>query len=299
MRLLQCDNGKFSLTKDLPPDGLPQYAILSHTWGPDSDEVTFRDLEHDNRKKRPNYKQKPGYKKIRFCAEQAARDGLRFFWIDTCCIDKTDNIVLSTSINSMFRWYQDATQCYVYLVDVSIPRPTSHSSRLLGTLLRKKQEPASPFSHSSQPPSSLWEQAFRNSRWFKRGWTLQELVAPASVEFFSKDGHRLGDKSSLEQQIHEITSIPIAALRGAALSEFDIEERFRWAVGRQTTHDEDLAYCLLGIFGVFMPLIYGEGKTNADRRLKKEIAEAMSSGGVSEHEEGMPSALRNLNFSLP
>ncbi len=122
----------------------------------------------------------------------------------------------------------------------------------------------------------MGESAFRTSRWFTRGWTLQELLAPASVEFFTTDGQRLGDKRSLEQHIHEITGIAVPALRGSALAQFDIEERFKWAEDyRQTTHEEDWAYCLPGIFGIFMPLIYGEGKGHAVRRLKKEIAEAM------------------------
>ncbi|CAK7228781.1 hypothetical protein SEUCBS140593_007027 [Sporothrix eucalyptigena] len=108
------------------------------------------------------------------------------------------------------------------------------------------------------------------------GAQSEQLLAPASVEFFSTEGQRLGDKRSLEQQITEITGISVLALRGAALAEFDVEERFKWAATRKTTHEEDWAYCLLGIFGIFMPLIYGEGKAHAVRRLQKEIAEAMT-----------------------
>lgn len=108
------------------------------------------------------------------------------------------------------------------------------------------------------------------------GWTLQELLAPTSVQFFTKEGQLLGDKRSLEQQIHQVAGISVPALRGdTALSAVDVEERFKWAEARQTTREEDWAYSLLGIFGVFLPLLYGEGKANAVRRLKREIADAM------------------------
>ena len=122
-------------------------------------------------------------------------------------------------------------------------------------------------------PQLAWEQAFRNSRWFTRGWTLQELIAPALVEFFSSNGKRLGDRTSLVEQIHEITGIPSGVLQGVSLKSFSIDERLSWAAKRQTTRKEDKAYCLLGIFGIYLPLIYGEGD-NAFNRLKAEIAKA-------------------------
>jgi len=125
-----------------------------------------------------------------------------------------------------------------------------------------------------EEPQDTCEQAFRESRWFTRGWTLQELLAPASVQFFSKEGELLGDKQSLEQRIHEITEIPILALRGSALFQYTAEQKFGWAKSRQTTREEDWAYSLLGIFDIFMPLIYGEGREKAVIRLKKEINDA-------------------------
>ena len=110
--------------------------------------------------------------------------------------------------------------------------------------------------------------------YFTRGWTLQELLAPGSVEFFSQEGNPLGDKRSLERQIHEITGIAVPALQGTPLSQFGVDERFSWAVNRQTTRKEDKAYSLLGIFDVYMPLIYGEGSDNAFTRLREEIDKA-------------------------
>src|SRR5271167_1070336 len=202
MRLLERNSaGEFSLTKDFVGDDVPGYAILSHTWGPDTEEVTFKDLIDGTGK------HKNGYNKIRFCGKQAKRDGLQYFWVDTCCINKWNNTELSEAINSMFRWYRDAAKCYVYLQDVSRPALDANEK-------------------SSQLP---WEPAFRKSRWFTRGWTLQELIAPTSVEFFSKEETRLGDKQLLKQTLHEITGIAIQALRERPLSYFSVNERMSWA----------------------------------------------------------------------
>jgi hypothetical protein len=233
MRLLQrLSNGYIALTGNFRDDAIPQYAILSHTWGNEEEEVTFDDMV------RGKGRDKAGFDKIKFCAEQAARDGLKYFWVDSCCINKSIKAELQDAISSMFRWYQRSTKCYVYLSDVS---------------------------------HLIWEQAFRESRWFTRGWTLQELIAPVSVEFFSKEASRLGDNLSLEQQIHEITGIPRKALRGEPLPQFSVNERMSWIGDRKTTLEEDLAYSLLGIFGVDIPPRYGEGSEKAFERLEKEI----------------------------
>lgn len=118
---------------------------------------------------------------------------------------------------------------------------------------------------------SIWEAEFRASRWFTRGWTLQELLAPGHVEFFSAQLQRLGDKKSLCAVISEITTIPVTALQGRPLEQFFTSTRMDWAAKRQTTEEEDGAYCLLGLFNVFMPLIYGEGKVNALIRLERVV----------------------------
>jgi hypothetical protein len=243
--LLRSETGKFSFTKEFAGnDVIPRYAILSHTWGADDEEVTFEDLT------KGTGENKHGYKKIKFCGEQAWKDGLQYCWIDTCCINKTNHAELSEAINSMFRWYQTATKCYVYLSDVSIAK-------------RKASEEVS---------GLPWEPTFRGSRWFTRGWTLQELLAPTSVEFFSKEWKRLGDKQSLRQEIHKMTRIPELALQGASLSQFSVNERLSWKDGRDTKLEEDRAYSLLGIFGVYIPPIYGEGTGGAFKRLMDEIA---------------------------
>ena len=244
MRLLEHTSGdEFVLTEDfIGNDKIPPYAILSHTWE-DDQEVTFSEFTDGTGKS------KTGYEKIRFCGQQAKRDGLRHFWVDTCCIDKSDPAELREAINSMFRWYQNAVKCYVYLSDVS-------------TLKRRASDEVSEFT---------WERAFRDSRWFTRGWTLQELLAPSSVEFFSQEWERLGDKGSLKQQIHKITGIPQGALQGVPLSQFSVNERLSWKENRRTKLKEDRAYSLLGIFGVHIAPMYGEGAREAFRRLLGEV----------------------------
>ncbi|PVH70494.1 hypothetical protein DL98DRAFT_564143 [Cadophora sp. DSE1049] len=233
MRLLQYNNGSdFCVTEFFESD-IPKYAILSHRWGPK--EVTLADLKNSNGKKMG------GYSKIQFCGEQAKRDGLQYFWVETCYIDKSNSTELAEAINSIFRWYQKAARCYVYLSDVS-------------TRKRKASDTAN---------ECTWESAFRDSEWFTRGWTLQELLTPRSVEFFSYNRERLGDKGTLKRQIQEITAIPISALEGALLSQFSIEERLSWAENRQTTREENMAYSLLGIFSIHLPLIYSKGKEHA------------------------------------
>ncbi|MCJ1360581.1 MAG: hypothetical protein MMC33_010589 [Icmadophila ericetorum] len=247
MRLLKCNDGReFSLTKDFGDD-VPGYAILSHTWGANTEEVSFKDLIDGVGKTNA------GYDKIRFCGAQARRDSLQYFWVDTCCIDTSNSAELAEAINSMFRWYRNAAKCYVYLSDVLRPAFDTEDK-------------------SHQLP---WESAFLESRWFTRGWTLQELIAPTSVEFFSRDGERLGNKASLERHICEITRIPIKALRGSPLPDFSIAERMSWAGKRETTRQEDKAYSLLGIFDVHMPLIYGQGREKALKRLREEITKAL------------------------
>jgi hypothetical protein len=166
MRLLQrYDTGELVLTQ-FGDEDIPPYAILSHTWGVDAEEVTFEDLTDGTGK------DKDGYKKIRFCAEQAKSDNLQYSWIDTCCIDKRSSAELSEAINSMYRWYQDANVCYAYLADV--PSKTK----------------------------------FPGSRWFARGWTLQELIAPSEVIFFDEEWKELGTRAELRQSVSDCTGIP-------------------------------------------------------------------------------------------
>ncbi|KAI0182317.1 WD40-repeat-containing domain protein [Xylaria flabelliformis] len=262
MRLLHRDHvtGAIDLTQDLHSD-IPPYAILSHRWGPD--EVTLQELSDGTGLS------KAGYHKIRFCGEQAWRDGLSYFWVDTCCIDKKNAVELQAAIISMFRWYHDANRCYVYLDDVSCP--TAQCAERSEAPLKKRRKHNTDTAVSTTPS---WHSVFRKSLWFTRGWTLQELLAPASVEFFSREHTFLGNKSSLERSICDITRIPVEALRNCPLSDFSVSERFSWMDRRETTLEEDKAYAMLGIFYIQMPLLYGEGYATASGRLRREVSQA-------------------------
>src|SRR6202012_5542296 len=139
MRLMKIGSrGELSLTNDLI-DNIPSYAILSHTWGSDKDEVSFNDLRDGTGKS------KAGYSKIQFCGEQAETDKLQHFWIDTTCIDKSNHTELAEAIVSMFRWYHNAEKCYVYLSDVSVCVDDNYNQI-----------------------ERSWKSAFRKSRWFTR-----------------------------------------------------------------------------------------------------------------------------------
>ncbi|KAM7211693.1 HET domain containing protein, partial [Rhypophila decipiens] len=240
MRLLSSDaSEKLSFTPPFKATP-PPYAILSHTWEQNNEEVLYEEVINGLGKG------KRGYQKIEFCARQAKQDNIQYFWIDTCCIDKWDHVERSKAINSMFHWYQNATKCYVILSDVSVPDPTD----------------------IARP--SAWESSFKASRWFTRGWTLQELIAPASVQFFSFEGHLLGDKKSLQHLICEITGIPAEVLQNSAHS-FRVSDVKEWAKNRMTTEPEDQIYCLLSILNVFIIPSYGEGIDNATKRLDDEL----------------------------
>ncbi|KAL2075931.1 hypothetical protein VTL71DRAFT_874 [Oculimacula yallundae] len=234
MRLLSySDNGEIILTEFFGDKIPADYAILSHTW--EEHEVSFSDMLNGSGT------MKAGYRKIGLCGEQARRDGLEYFWVDTCCIDKSSSAELSEAINSMFQWYKKATICYAYLSDVLTVEPTAEE--------------------------------FGQSRWFERGWTLQELLAPKKIHFYTNQWNRIRFKNelNLKSTISGITSIHIEYLNGKSLSQASIAERMSWASSRKTTREEDVAYSLLGIFGVHIPLLYGEGGIHAFIRLQEEL----------------------------
>ncbi|KAK4121509.1 HET-domain-containing protein [Parathielavia appendiculata] len=230
MRLIDTSTLEFS--EFLGPT-TPRYAILSHTWG--ADEVSLQDMELGL----PSLASKEGYRKVVDYCRLAAQQGYGWAWVDTCCIDKTNHAELAESINSMFRWYQEAAVCHVFLSDLG-------PQAALGTAL---------------PPC----------RWFTRGWTLQELIAPATVEFYDGNWVMRGTKASLITQLESITGILASVLAGSSrLANVSVGVRMSWAANRETTRPEDMAYSLLGIFDVNMPMIYGEGE-KAFRRLQEEI----------------------------
>ncbi|ETS76756.1 hypothetical protein PFICI_12143 [Pestalotiopsis fici W106-1] len=248
MRLLSLQDGRLSLTKF--NKHIPSYAILSHTWGAAEDEVTFEDVS------RNEARNKKGYDKIKFCAEQAAIHNLEFFWVDTCCINKTDVQEFQNAINSMYRWYQNAKVCFVYMADLSTE----------GT--RQTHQ------------DSAWKVRFRQNRWFTRSWTLQELLAPREIKFYSNDNQFIGDKGSLVQELEAITRIPASTLLGADSAPFSLEECIFWAGDRESTYEEDKAYSLLGLCGVSLAPNYGEGVEDAFERLRKRCHKKRNKQGT-------------------
>lgn len=217
-----------------------KYAILSHCWR--DKEQTFQDLQRlgDSKSVFPN-----GYvPKIRDCCLYARQEGYEWVWIDTCCIDKTSSAELSEAINSMFAWYAEAQVCYAYLDDV--PDMGTRGAREDGSL-------------------------FRKSRWWTRGWTLQELIAPNTVIFLSQSWAPIASKDILADVVEEISGVDCAVIfRNTSVHEVSVARRMSWASRRQTTREEDRAYSLMGIFGVNMPTIYGE-RGRAFIRLQEEI----------------------------
>jgi len=184
---------------------------------------------------------KKGFSKVVETCRLAREQGLGYAWIDTCCIDKSSSAELTEAINSMFNWYKASAICFAFLSDL----PALESEVL--------------------------ENELRQCRWFTRGWTLQELIAPASVEFYDQGWQRRGTKKSLQQELSAITGIDLEILEDSnLLSTIPVARRMSWASNRKTSRVEDRAYSLLGLFDVNVPLIYGEGP-KAFIRLQEEI----------------------------
>ncbi|KAH9902599.1 hypothetical protein C8Q73DRAFT_785263 [Cubamyces lactineus] len=216
------------------------YAILSHVWQ-DVEQSFQAILQLQSRGIRSYSDLRVGFK-IRESVKVAKAHGLAWLWIDTCCINKTSSSELEESINSMFRWYAEARVCLAYLHDV-------------------------PDDCHIEAPSSR----FRTSKWFTRGWTLQELIAPRQLIFLSTNWVTLGTKAALADVLEEITGVDAEVLTfRRALQHVSVARRLAWASRRVTSKVEDEAYSLMGLFDVTMSTIYGEGK-NAFRRLQEEI----------------------------
>ena len=246
MRLLHTTTLEF---KEFFDSEVPRYAILSHRWG--DEEVGFKDIR--NRTARPG----PALRKIERCCRLAASRRLNWVWIDTCCIDKRSSAELSEAINSMFKWYERARLCLVYLSDIQI-YPAELSRRDSQTRWRWLGEQGD------------LRRRFTNSRWFTRGWTLQELLAPRALTFFDAEWIEIGTRADLAREVSNATRIPIT-YSGGLWGKVSVAEKMSFAAHRTTSREEDIAYCLLGLFDVAMPLLYGEGAYNAFQRLQIEI----------------------------
>jgi Heterokaryon incompatibility protein (HET) len=221
---------------------VPDYVILSHRWG--VEELTFDDIQkHPISNPSSLARQLRGFPKVAGACKLAKEDGYDWIWIDSCCINKASSSELQETINSMWDFYAQSNICYVYLWDVS--------------------------------DSDSEMQPFHKSEWFTRGWTLQELIAPVCVEFYTQDWTQIGTKTERHQEIAQITNInPRALVHDEDIDFFSSAERLSWAAHREVTTEEDAAYCLLGLFQVNMPMLYGEGRVNAFIRLQEAIYSA-------------------------
>ncbi|KAI4250781.1 MAG: hypothetical protein LQ352_005250 [Teloschistes flavicans] len=223
-------------------DSIPPYAILSHTW--DKEEVSHEMIS------KPEAKDLAGYSKIKACCDLAASQDLKYAWIDTCCIDKKSSAELSEAINSMWRWYEKSAVCYAYLQDCEIELDEDNKEYFIN---------------------------FQGSRWFTRGWTLQELLAPAKLVFYDAVWKTIGNRQTLSGHIHAATGINSYDLHRPR--DASCAAKMSWMSKRQTTRSEDLSYSLLGLFDVYMPLIYGEGE-NAFLRLQHEIVKTSNDESI-------------------
>ena len=253
MWLLSTDRAELKFFSD-PGDIEEGYAILSHVW--DKEEKSFQEVQEfraecEKTGAVPRECADIGYK-IRESCRLAENHGWKWIWIDTCCIDKTSSAELSEAINSMFRYYSLSSICYAFLRDVRAINRDVHGYSDVG-----KNDSGDP--------------EFARSRWHQRGWILQELLASQLLVFISATWEVLGDKYELAAVLERITRIPQEVLRFERdMADASIAQRMSWASRRKTTRVEDEAYCLMGIFGINMPTLYGEGRM-AFYRLQEEI----------------------------
>lgn len=250
-----------------------RYAILSHTWG--SDEVSFQDFADLAVARR-----KAGFAKISKTCELARSDGFVYVWIDTCCINKQSSAELSEAINSMYHWYYEADVCYAYLSDLRDDEPFRGLPNGFESLDKHGLE---------SYKEAVLHTPFAKCRWFRRGWTLQELIAPSRVVFYDASWSRIIDKATVRHVLELITTVDAnVLLDNSQMLSKSVWRRMSWAATRETTRTEDIAYCLLGIFDINMPLIYGEGH-KAFQRLQEEIT----------RKEGDPSILLWSSETMP
>ena len=204
-----------------------KYAIFSHRWS-STGEPSFMDISHQT-----SIGANDGWTKLLNFCKKAKEHGCDFAWSDTCCINKTSSAELEEAIRSMYRWYSDAEVCIAYL------------------------------------EGSLSVKDFRTEPWFTRGWTLQELLAPRKIKFYGKGWDPILPETSFEANdkahydlsnaIEQITRIPRYQLVNFRPGCYRVWEKLLWASRRTTTRTEDIAYCLIGILDISMPVAYGEG----------------------------------------
>jgi hypothetical protein len=215
----------------------------------DEHEITFQEYyDFQARARHPG-----AAKKIANACEKAKSHGSKYIWIDSCCIDKSSSNEFSEAINSMFKWYQNSERCYVYLSDFQS-----------GLTESRARNPV--------PITATQISNFQSCRWFERGWTLQELLAPKNEIFYDCNWIFFGPVAELAPILSTATRIPQQVLNGTTpLYHYTIAQKMSWAATRRTTREEDMAYSLFGLFNVNLPLFYGEGANKAFFRLQEAI----------------------------
>nr|RBQ99295.1 hypothetical protein FVER53263_20300 [Fusarium verticillioides] len=263
MRLLQTKSHELFEASDVPIP-FPSYAILSHTWISSKDEITYQDMKaRTGDIKNGVYKQK-GWSKLKDYCDRASKDGWKWAWMDTCCIDKTNPADTQEAINAMFRWYQNAGVCYAHLSDID----SATTSQILSLM----EDTGLGSSMNSLRIAAKNE--FIGAKWFTRGWTLQELLAPHYLIFVDRGWRHMGTRESWALEIEKASNIEARHLNAFNPTDFascSTAMRFSWASGRETTVEEDESYSLLGLFGISLPLIYGEGGRQAFNRLQRQL----------------------------
>ncbi|KAK4182469.1 heterokaryon incompatibility protein-domain-containing protein [Podospora australis] len=259
-------NTKTFKIEEFHGSNIPRYAILSHTW--EEEEVSFQQFTQLSRGEMEKLK---GFSKINNTCRLALDSGIEWAWVDTCCIDKTSSAELTEAINSMFRWYSDAEVCYAWLSDLETGGKTAYAESKWKDNASKETE-----EQAAEQGRALDKEVkkYAHCRWFTRGWTLQELIAPARLGFYNRNWELQGEKSHMSAVLATITGISELVLLGEdSLASLSVAQRMSWAAKRETTRTEDMVYCLLGIFDVQLPLLYGEG-SKAFTRLQDEIIRA-------------------------
>ncbi|KAI2622591.1 HET-domain-containing protein [Xylaria nigripes] len=269
MRLINCHSLDF---EEFIQD-IPRYAILSHTWA--EEEVSLDDIRRGD----DVWRTKKGCEKVETTCRMARVQGIDYAWVDTCCIDKSSSAELSEAINSMFAWYRDAAVCYAWLSDFERDPNFDMTDKAVLDSFESRESLMDPErGFDDPPPLTPMELNLRNRisqslgkcRWFSRGWTLQELIAPKHLEFYDCHWDCFGSKAQLAPIMSWITGVDPTVLKGSPLDQVLVGRRMSWAAKRQTRRVEDMAYCLLGIFDINMPLLYGEGE-KAFARLQQNI----------------------------
>ncbi|KAJ8519460.1 hypothetical protein ONZ45_g3573 [Pleurotus djamor] len=281
-----------------------RYAILSHTWA--NRELGFRDVNVEGGMGVGSLEKKEGYAKLDGMCRVAGEFMCRYVWFDAVCIDKSNTMEMEETIHSMWKWYQNAYICIVHLSNTNLKLPSYPANSSVS--------PTGPRRRGDSKRKQLKEDP-----WFRRGWTLPELLAPKRIKFY------LGDWTKMDQRVGrrfdicrvqeegfdfgaeyvqflrlvaDAATVPVCAVKQFSLRTHSAPEVFHWISKRITTRPEDLSYCLMGMLDIHIPIIYGEGHENAFYRLQSACLQSSPSRLIF-HWFGMPSPKNSMIAADP